>query len=130
LIFFCTYLIITIYVLQTRNPSIWNGDEDIFDERSATNDLSLTTSQDANVCVYRGTTFTFDSKELPHEIKEFPPFIYYYSKLNRKEILKSNGIEASVGTRVQIRRYSAHAMMLLYAGMWKFDESGARLLAM
>jgi len=87
-------------------------------------------SHDTKVCVYRGTTFTFDSDFLPHEIKEFPPYMYYYNNFARRELGKSIGINASVGSRVKVHRYFGHVGMLLYAGMWKFDESSARIVAM
>ena len=80
--------------------------------------------------MYRGTLFSFDSESLPHEIKDFPPFIYYYNKFVRSEGTKNIRLQASVGCRVKVTRFFAHTGMLLYAGMWKFDESFARILAM
>jgi hypothetical protein len=94
-------------------------------------ETSNKTSHNTKVCVFRGTTFNFDSRVLPHEIKYSPPFIYYYNNFARKELSKVDvGINVKYGTRVKISRFVSHVGMLLYAGMWKFDGSGDRILAM
>lgn len=94
------------------------------------NILTNQSSHDTKVCVYRGTTFSFDSDSLPHVIKEFPPFVYYYNNFVRRDLGKTLGIDIRMGARVKIIRYFAHVGMLIYAGMWKVDESSARIIAM